>query len=65
MKAETQATREQRQETRAAANALLQTIHDLEVEQEPVRSAAGQIRQIQHHVQQSSDLLQSTEKSMV
>ncbi|KAG2173728.1 hypothetical protein INT43_005148 [Umbelopsis isabellina] len=64
MKAENQATREQRQDTRAAANALLQTIHDLEAEQEPVRAAAGQIRQIEQHVQQSSDLLRSTEKDM-
>ncbi|KAJ2956332.1 hypothetical protein NQZ79_g7795 [Umbelopsis isabellina] len=65
MKAETQATREQRQEARAAANVLLQTIHDLEAEQEPVHAAAGQIRQIEQDVQQSSDLLRSTEKDML
>jgi flagellar hook-basal body complex protein FliE len=65
MKAETQATRQQRQETRTAANVLLKSIHDLEAEQEAVQEAAGQIRQIEQDVKGSSDVLHRTEQDML
>lgn len=57
MQAESQATKERRQETRETANTLLTTLEELEMLQYPVQQAAIQIRKIQEDVHKSSETL--------
>lgn len=57
MQAESQATKERRQETRETANTLLTTLEELEMLQHPVQQAAIQIRKIQEDVHKSSETL--------
>ena len=59
MQAESQATKERRQETRETANTLLTTLEELEMLQYPVQQAAIQIRKIQEDVHKSSETLKA------
>lgn len=65
VKAESQGTKEQRQETRAVANKLLMTIEELDLMRQPVKEAAAHISQIQQDVLVSSDALEQTKSGML
>jgi Zn-dependent peptidase ImmA (M78 family) len=65
VQAESQATKEQRQETRVVANKLLMTIEELNSMRQPVQEAASHISQIQQDVLVSSDALETTKSGML
>ncbi|KAI9289776.1 hypothetical protein BC943DRAFT_315125 [Umbelopsis sp. AD052] len=65
VQAESQGTKEQRQETRAVANKLLMTIEELDLMRQPVKEAAAHISQIQQDVLVSSDALEQTKSGML
>lgn len=65
VQAESQATKEQRQETRVVANKLLMTIEELNSMRQPVQEAASHISQIQRDVLVSSDALETTKSGML
>lgn len=65
MQADSQATKERRQETRQAANTLLTTLEELQLSQHPVQQAAAQISQIQQDVLDSANTLERTKSGML
>jgi hypothetical protein len=65
MQVENQATKEQRQETRAVANKLLMTIEELNSMRPPVQVAASHINQIHKDVVVNSEALETTKSGML